>query len=217
MRFPAAALLACLLVLPAAAEWRDIPSTDFAMKPPPAPGTPESDADFAELLKLQASRTPEQCAAAAAQAIPDFASLFGSSGILSAAEAAAAGPLVNDASKLLSKISGYHKKKFARPRPFSSDPRVQPCIDKPSGATSYPSTHAGAGVLDACVLGRLFPGRAGILASHGREAGQLRLIGGVHHPTDVEAGRGLGAKLCERLLKDEGFLAELAAVKASLP
>lgn len=213
----AATVLACLLALPAAAEWRDIPSTDFAMKAPPALGTPDSDKDFAELLKLQAARTPDQCAAAAAQAIPDFESLFAASGILSKPEAAAAAPLVNDASKLLSKISGYHKKKFARPRPFSVDARVQPCIEKPSGATSYPSTHAGAGVLDACVLGRIFPGRAGILASHGRESGELRLVAGVHHPSDVDAGRLLGAQVCERLLKDDGFLAELAAVKASLP
>lgn len=42
-------VLACLLASPAAAEWRAIPSTDFAMKPSPAPGTPDSDKDFAAL------------------------------------------------------------------------------------------------------------------------------------------------------------------------
>ncbi len=209
--------LACLLASSAAAEWRGIPSTDFAMKAPPAPGTSESDKDFAELLTLQASRTPAQCAIAAAQAIPDFESLFGASGILSKPEAAAAAPFVNAASKLLSKISGYHKKKFARPRPFSVDPRVTPCIEKPSGATSYPSTHAAAGVFDACVLSRLFPARANILASHGRDAGELRLVAGVHHPSDVAAGRLLGEQVCARLLKEEDFLAELATVKAALP
>lgn len=210
-------LLALLLASPAAAAWQDIPSTDFVMAAPPAPGTPESDRDFAELLKLQAERKPEQCAIAAAQAIPDFESLFGASGILSKAESDAVAPFVNSASKLLSKISGYHKKKFARPRPFSVDPRVKPCIEKPSGATSYPSTHAGAGVLDACVLGRLFPARANILASHGLETGELRVVAGVHHPTDVAAGRTLGAQVCERLLKEDAFLAELASVKAALP
>jgi len=211
------AVLACLLALPASAEWRDIPSADFPMKAHPALGTPASDADFAELLKLQAARTPEQCATAGAQAIPDFESLFGASGILSKAETTAVASFVNGASKFFSKVSGYHKKKFARPRPFSVDARVVPCIEKPSGATSYPSTHAGAGAFDACVLGRLFPARANILASHGREAGALRLLAGVHHPTDVDAGRLLGARVCERLLKEEDFLAELAAVKASLP
>jgi len=212
-----APLLALLLAAPAAASWKDIPSTDFALAAPPAPGSPEYDLDFAELLKLQAGRKPEQCEAAAAQSIPDFQSLFGASGILSKAEAEAAGPFVNGASKFLSKVSGYYKKKFSRPRPFNADPRVKPCIEKPSGSTSYPSTHAAAGVLDACVLGRLFPDRAGILASHGRGAGELRLVAGVHHPSDVAAGRDLGARVCARLLKEEDFLAELASVRSSLP
>lgn len=211
------ALLALLLAAPAAAGWADIPSADFPMGPPPAPGSAESSRDFEELLRLQAERSPEQCAAAAAQAIPDFRSLFGASGILSTAEAAAVAPFVDSASKLLSKISGFHKKKFARPRPYSADARVQPCVEKPSGAKSYPSTHAGAGVLDACVLGRLFPERAGILASHGRGAGDLRVVAGVHHPSDVHAGRELGARVCARLLKEDDFLAELARVQASLP
>lgn len=187
------------------------------MAAPPAAGSPASERDYAQLLKLQAERTPEQCAAADAQAIPDFQSLFGASGILSKAEASAVAPFVDSASKLLSKISGYYKKKFARPRPYSVDPRVQPCIEKPTGATSYPSTHAASGVFDACVLGRLFPDRAGILASHGRDAGELRVVAGVHHPSDVAAGQDLGARLCARLLKEDDFLAELALVKASLP
>lgn len=210
-------VLACLLAGPCPAEWRDIPSTEFAMKAPPAPGTPESEQDYAQLLKLQAERKPEQCTVAAAQAIPDFQSLFAASGILSKAEADAVAAFVNSASKLLSKVSGYHKKKFARPRPYSADARIQPCIDKPSGATSYPSTHAGAGVFDACVLGRLFPERANILASHGRGAGDLRVVAGVHHPSDVRAGQELGARVCARLLKEDDFLAELARVQASLP
>ncbi|MBI2789826.1 MAG: phosphatase PAP2 family protein [Elusimicrobia bacterium] len=217
LRAAALPLLALLLAAPALAGWSDIPSTDFALAAPPAPGSPEYARDFEELLKLQAARTPEQCSAAAAQAIPDFRSLFGASGILSKAEAEAVAPFVDRASKFLSKVSGYHKKKFSRPRPFNADPRVQPCVEKPSGSTSYPSTHAAAGVLDACVLGRLFPERAGILGSHGRDAGQLRLVSGVHHPSDVAAGQDLGARVCARLLKEDDFLAELASVKSSLP
>ena len=211
------ALFALFLAGPAAASWQDIPSTDFPMATPPAPGSPESDRDYEQLLKLQAERKPEQCAVAAAQAMPDFHSLFGASGILSKAEADAVAPFVNAASKFLSKISGYHKRKFVRPRPYSVDARVQPCIEKPAGATSYPSTHAAAGVFDACVLGRLFPDRVNILASHGRDAGDLRVIAGVHHPSDVAAGQDLGARICARLMKEGDFLAELALVKASLP
>ncbi|PIR15634.1 MAG: hypothetical protein COV48_13290 [Elusimicrobia bacterium CG11_big_fil_rev_8_21_14_0_20_64_6] len=206
-----------LLAAPAFATWQDIPSKDFTVAAPPAPGSPESDRDYATILKLQDERKPEQCAAAEAQSIPDFQSLFGTSGILSKAEADAVGPFVQSASRFLSRISGYYKKRFLRPRPYSVDARVRPCIEKPTGAKAYPSTHAASGVFDACVLGRLFPERAGIFASHGRYAGELRVLTGVHHPSDVAAGQALGALVCERLLREDDFRAELARVKASLP
>jgi acid phosphatase (class A) len=187
------------------------------MAAPPAPGSSESAKDYAELLKLQASRTPEECSVAAAQAAPDLQSLFAGSGILSAPELSASAAFIDSASTLLSKITGFFKKQYARPRPYDADPRVQPCIPKPGGATSYPSTHAAAGVLDACLLAKLFPQRARILGSYGLHVGELRAIAGVHHPSDVAAGQDLGARVCERLLKEPDFRAELARVQASLP
>ena len=213
-RFP---ILVFLLAINAAASWQDIPANDFTMAPPPVSGSPESDADYAALLKLQASRKPEECAAAAAQVIPDFTSLFGGSSIMNKEEMTAVRPFMDTASKVLSKISGVFKKKFVRPRPYDVDARVKPCIEKPGGATSYPSTHAAAGAFDACVLGRLFPARANILTSHGRLVGDLRTLAGVHHPSDVAAGQALGAQVCARLLNESDFLAELDQVKQNLP
>lgn len=210
-------LLVLLLAVDAAADWRKMTAADFPLAPPPAAGSAEAAADYAALLTLQASRTPEQCAAAAAEAVPDFPSLFGGAGILNKAEMDAVGPLVDEASKWMSKITGVYKKQYARPRPYDADPRVQPCIDKPGGATSYPSTHATAGVLDACLLGNLFPARANALASHGKIVGDLRAIAGVHHPSDVAAGQDLGARMCARLLKEPDFLAELDQVRKTLP
>jgi hypothetical protein len=210
-------LSALLLAGSAAASWQDLTPADFSMAPPPAPGSPESDADYARLLQLQASRTPDECSAAAAEVTPDFQSLFGNSGIMSKAELAAVAPFIDEASKLAAKISGYFKKKYPRPRPYDADARVQPCIPKPGGATSYPSTHATDGVVDACVLARLFPKRANILASYGRHVGDLRVISGVHHPSDVAAGQALGDQICARLSKEADFQAELAQVKTTLP
>ena len=210
-------LLVLVLAVPASAGWRDIPASDFTEAPPPAAGSPEAAADYAKLLELQASRTRAQCDAAQAQKIPDFRSLFAGSGILSEAEMKAVEPLVDEASRLLSKITGVFKKKFARPRPYDADARVHPCIDKPGGATSYPSTHAASGVLDACLLGKIFPARANALTARGVLVGDLRAIAGVHHPSDLEAGRKTGSELCARLLEEPDFAAELDAVKKSLP
>jgi acid phosphatase (class A) len=220
MRRASAARLACLAVLlstQAWASWQDLPDSDFTMAAPPSPLSPESARDYDELLKLQAARKPDECSAAASQASPDFQSLFGGSGILSKPEVDASSVFIDSASKLVARISGYFKKKFARARPYDVDGRVRPCIPKPGGGTSYPSTHAAAGVLDACLLGRLFPQRAKTLAAYGLRVGELRLIAGVHHPSDVAAGQELGAQVCERLLKEPDFRAELARVQASLP
>ena len=210
-------LLVLLLAVNAAAGWQDLPAKDFTMAPPPVPGSAESDADYAALLKLQASRKPEECAAAAAELTPDFQSLFGNSGILNKNEVATILPFLDSASKVLSKISSAFKKQFMRPRPYDVDARIKPCIDKPGGNTSYPSGHAALGTFDACVLGQLFPARANALVSHGRLIGDLRALAGVHHPSDVVAGQVLGEQVCARLLKEPDFVTELDQVKQSLP
>lgn len=214
-----AAFLAALVFVsaPAVAAWIDIPATDFRLSPPPAPGSAASDLDYAALLQLQADRTPQDCAVAAGQKIPDFHSLYDGSGLLSKPELAAVAPFLDEASQYMSKVSGYFKKKFARPRPYDVDTRVQPCVEKPGGATSYPSTHAASGALDACVLGRIFPDRADALASYGKHLGDLRAIVGVHHPSDVSAGQSLADQVCARLLQEADFRAELTQVQASLP
>lgn len=218
MRHPLlGAALAALLAAPASAAWQDYAAADFALAPPPAPGSPADRQDMQTLLADQQTRTPEQCAMAAAESAPDFHSLWDASGLLSKAELAAVGPLADSASKLIAKVTGYYKKKYARPRPYNENPALQPCADKPGGNTSYPSTHAASGALDACVLGQLFPDRVDALTAHGTLVGDLRVISGVHHPTDVAAGRDLAAQVCSRLLGDDSFQADLSAVRTTLP
>lgn len=205
----AAALLASAVA--ARADWRALDAKDFMMDPPPAAGSPQAKAELDELVALQATRTPAQCAEARAEKTPDLASLFGGAGILTDAELAKAQPLVDEVAKRMSAISGVFKKTYARPRPYDEDSRIVPCADKPGGATSYPSGHAAAGVIDACVLSRVFPARAADIEARGQLAGELRIVGGVHHRSDVVAGRALAAAYCGKLLADAGFRQELAA------
>lgn len=208
-------LLPILIVLAGAAhaDWTELSDKDFPLEPPPAEGSAATRADLDEILTLQKSRTSEHCELAKAQRVPDLSGLFRGSGVVSDAELERAEPLFARASSRLTSIISVLKSRYRRRRPYEVDARVSPCAAKPSGGTSYPSYHAAAGAMDACLLSRLHPERAKEIAQLGRVVGELRVISGVHHRGDVEAGRSIGTRFCGALLADPGFAAELDALK----
>jgi membrane-associated phospholipid phosphatase len=114
-------------------------------------------------------------------------------------------PFLDAVSKKVSAVAGVFKKEYARPRPYDENDKIRPCADKPGGATAYPSAHATEGAVDACVLAQIFPDRAQKLTDWGQYVGQLRVISGVHHPTDVAAGQALAASICSWLLEQGDF------------
>jgi acid phosphatase (class A) len=205
-----------LLAAPAAAAWQSTPASDFSVPPFPSPGSADYVSDFSTLLSVQASRTAAQCALAGTMTVPDFDSFFEGSGLLSSTEMSAAAPLMAQVDKTVGKIVTVFKKQYDRPRPYDENPQVKPCIPEPGGNLSYPSEHATIGAVEACVLGRIFPDRAASLADYGGEIGELRVIGGVHHPSDVAAGQTLGAAICAELLQQSDFSRALAQVRAGL-
>jgi acid phosphatase (class A) len=105
------------------------------------------------------------------------------------------------------------KKRFARPRPYDADPRVAPAIARePSFA--FPSGHAVRGTLYARLLAELAPARREGLLERGRRIGFDRVLGGVHWPSDVEAGQRLGEALADALLARPGLRAQLERARA---
>ncbi len=107
------------------------------------------------------------------------------------------------------RVSGYHKDKFARPRPYDTDRRVRPCVEKPRGSKSYPSSHAAVAKAVSCLLAQVFPEKSTDLDTYGEFLGELRVIIGVHHPSDVKAGQMLGSEICARLQSEPDFAEEL--------
>ncbi len=97
------------------------------------------------------------------------------------------------------------KNHFKRPRPYQIVKDLQPCLVKPGYDESYPSGHAALGAIGGCLLAQRFPDKAYYLEQQGRIVGDLRVIGGVHNPSDVVAGQSLARQICDRLLSNPSF------------
>lgn len=106
-----------------------------------------------------------------------------------------------------------------RARPFLSDSEITPCIpddERLRASFSYPSGHAALGWGWALVLAELVPSRADAIIERGRDFTWSRVVCGVHYPSDVEAGRTVGAAAIARLHADPDFQREMEAARAEL-
>ncbi len=207
-------LLLSLFPLVSLADWTRISPRGFSLQPPPSIGSREYQRDFEILHEYQRTRSREDCALSLRQEHSTYQAMYASKDSpLSAREADQADHLVSEVMELATRISSYHKSIYLRPRPFNVDRTLEPCAVKPGGSRAYPSSHATAASAGACVLAEIFPYKRQELLAYGKKIGDLRFVVGVHHPSDVEAGQGLAQELCDRLLKDPEFRADLARVK----
>jgi acid phosphatase (class A) len=65
----------------------------------------------------------------------------------------------------------------------------------------------------ASVLAELAPDRRDALVRRGAQIGHDRVLAGVHYPSDVLAGLGLGEAIAQALLADAAFRASLEDVR----
>lgn len=96
----------------------------------------------------------------------------------------------------------FTKVYFNRPRPYLSHTDVLPCIDLEK-SKAYPSGHATLARMYARILGMYFPERKMQLLARADQIALNRVIGGVHHPSDIFAGIKLGDALAEEMLDSD--------------
>ncbi len=182
----------------------------YHLPAPPTKGSDEFRQDFTSLHAYQDHRTPEECASAATQSKFTLNNGFGpQTGVLTAEEIKKAKLL---AAHVLFK-SGiaiyYFKQHFKRPRPYITDDSLSPCIPKVRHQyQSYPSGHATAGYALALALAKMFPHKKDLILQQGLKIGENRLIGGVHHPSDVAAGRMLAKQVMRGVWSAQAVAAE---------
>ena len=175
----------------------------------PALGSPEAKEEIEQMLYFQENRTQADCDAADLQANANLASLFGGkNGALSDVEVTK----VKKKLRVITIKSGleiyFAKREFKRPRPYITHKEIKPCIELES-SKSYPSGHSTLARLYARLLAVIYPERADTFIQRGDQAALNRVIGGVHHPSDIIAGKKLGDILADEYLSDAKFKREL--------
>lgn len=210
---------------PVLAEEKAVPFTDAKevnlvnlLPPPPANDSAKTKQEIGQILTIQVTRTPEMEARAKADAeetifrfadvvdnpkftkenLPKFSAFFDR---VVETEAAVVDPA---------------KDVWKRTRPHLLYPDlVKPAVPL-SKSGSYPSGHTTVGTLMGVVLANMLPEKRDAIMARAWEFGWNRVIGGIHYPSDIEAGRISGISIAQTIMQHDDYKAEFDAAKAEL-
>lgn len=150
------------------------------------------------LLDYQATRSSEECKAASDQENGSLKTFFGGpQGPLTDAEVKALDSKFLKAHAVAAVNIEIAKRIYKRPRPYNRNKAVVPCIPLES-SYSYPSGHTTMSRLYGRILSKMYPKRAEAIMKAADLAAKNRVLGGVHNPSDIEAGKKLGDKLAAK-------------------
>ncbi len=191
---------------PGAGDWETwvLSSPDqFSVPPPPEPGSPEAEAELAEIRDFVPRRTPEitdmvdewnqnPLSTPWVEANLEFVSARAKDPPLSSRGYALMSVAVADAM-----VATWHwKYVYNRPPPEGVER-----ISDPGPDPSYPSEHAAIAAASAGVLAYLFPERPALrLQEMADEAADSRVFAGANTRSDVEAGLELGRQVAEEVI-----------------
>lgn len=185
--------------------------------PPPAADSLVEHAEIEVILNLQLARTPAQVARA--QEIQnENVFVFGSDVVGDWFTAANLPQTANFFAELredFTPVGHLTKETFHRRRPPFQDARIKPCVEF-SDTSSYPSGHATQSAMWAVLLSEILSDHTAGFAARAAETRWYRVIGGAHHPTDVEAGRVLGEAEARELLKNPAVQKVIAELQAEV-
>ncbi len=184
--------------------------------PPPAPGSDAQREDLAVILAWQNKRTDADCAKAQLTADSTYDSFWGGKSPFTE-------PLPDEVRKFFDRLTydldsavTNMKDRYQRPRPYKAYPdQAKPCIKK-SWGYSYPSGHSSFSRVFADVLADIIPERRAEFFAKSDEIAADRVIGGVHFPTDIAAGKVFGDLYHAELLKSDAYKKDVEKMKAFL-
>lgn len=183
---------------------------------PPANDSAQTKAEIAELLEIQAKRTPAQEQAAIADAKENvwrFADVMG--------------PKFDE--QKLPKVAAFFarvvatedviddlpKKFFNRSRPYMVSDQLHPLLKK-STSGSWPSGHSTLGYSMATLLGDMVPEKLNELFTRAADYANNRLVAGFHYRSDTVMSRTGAALMVQKMFEKPEFNAEYDAARAEL-
>ena len=188
------------------------------LPPPPAAGSAAERAELDAMLRIQEARTPAQAERAHKDeqvSIWRFADALGNPPAFNAKQLPVTGAFFARLQHQTASFSSPAKDVFGRPRPFRTEPRLKPVVEMPPSA-SYPSGHSTWAHTMAVVLADMLPEYRAQIFSRADEYAHNRIVGGVHYPSDVEAGALGGTAIAAAFLASPHFQADEAAAAAEL-
>jgi acid phosphatase (class A) len=105
---------------------------------------------------------------------------------------------------------------WKRPRPHILYPDLVKPVVKLSKSGSYPSGHATVGTLMGIVLADMLPEKKAAIMDRALEFAHNRVVGGIHYPSDIEAGRISGTVIAATIMTHPDYKTEYDAAKAEL-
>ena len=188
------------------------------LPPPPADGSADNKAEFAELRAIAARSTPEERAAALRDGKDERPDLFDSTVGLDLMALPETGKLLTMLAEEEDVAAKAAKKYFHRVRPYRADPTVKTCAptDPNKAANSYPSGHATIAFSTGVVLSALMPAKSQAIMARAYQFAETRLTCGVHFRSDIVAGQQYGTVIALKLMENPVFQAQMAKARAEL-
>ena len=173
-------------------------SERYQVPAPPAPHSAEANEELRLLHEYQNKRTSIECQIADAERGMKLETLFGEhTGVLNKLEMSKVHSQIHGLIFYTIRITAKFKSHYARLRPYVEDSEIHPCVPKPfhGAKRSYPSSYSSVAAALGDLIVKIYPEKKGLVEAQIHQISLNRVLGGVHHPSDVAAGESLGHQI----------------------
>jgi acid phosphatase (class A) len=191
------------------------PDATILLAPPPLPGSPEQDADLAEVQAVYHSASSNETAKAYSErkfSIFTFTPVIGE--FFQSNNLPKTSAFFRRVQKQAETVTDEAKDFYKRPRPYVVDPGL--ANGKLEKSFSYPSGHSTESMVLALVLADLFPAQHDAIIAKARSIGWHRVEIARHYMTDIYAGRVLAQAIVREMKASPDFQNDFEEAKAEI-